>query len=429
MISGKPLSSPSPFQPARAAQSAQSDPSSTMLLHSQQQQPNTASSVTSTYPFTAPQQQHHQPSQQQIPNHTPPTISLTKPPNGKPPASPAFGMAIPSSSPIPPSADQFPQQRQLNRTSPQPLFGEQPTSGNVQSAIGDILSSVRKENRSVGGGGMQQPQNKPSVSSFNCDINVVEPDSTQQQQRPSMSQLGRAGAGGGGGRFSSLDRSANNPTQQQSQQQPQAASSSSYHQQTQDNLYGDIVPAGVGGGGRGRGGGGGGGPSSAGGYNFQRIMDDHFEHYRRPPSRPPSREASVDRMPTALAEAMGGGGSRPPSRPASRTRTRTPMLQKQQFRGSDDFKLNPHSSSSTTANGKGGGHGDFSAIPSSSASYSRDHSAVRYRAAAAQQQQEIQNLGTVPKRTESLYMKYDVSTVKKTIPTLVFIPFVNFVIK
>ena len=54
---------------------------------------------------------------------------------------------------------------------------------------------------------------------------------------------------------------------------------------------------------------------ATGGYNFNRIMDDHFEHYKRPASR----ERSVDKsnLPNALSEAP----SRVLNRPASRART------------------------------------------------------------------------------------------------------------
>ena len=76
---------------------------------------------------------------------------------------------------------------------------------------------------------------------------------------------------------------------------------------------------------------------AAGGYNFQRIMDDHFEHYKRPASR----EQSVDKtnFPSSLAEAVkpprGRSSSRPtsallnhPPKPSSRapSRNRTPAL-------------------------------------------------------------------------------------------------------
>ena len=50
-----------------------------------------------------------------------------------------------------------------------------------------------------------------------------------------------------------------------------------------------------------------------GGYNLQRSMDvDHFEHYKRPPSR--ERSVDVTNLPSALAEAKHVRSSRPPSR-------------------------------------------------------------------------------------------------------------------
>ena len=135
---------------------------------------------------------------------------------------------------------------------------------------------------------------------------------------------------------------------------------------------------------------------AAGGYNFQRIMDDHFEHYRRPPSRAPSREASVDRMPHSLEAAGGafGGGfasSRPPSRPPSRTRTPQQRPGGAAVTSVDDFKV---PATSSTANGDTG----------AAASGGHFDQGLRYR--GGQPSQEISNLGTVPKRTESLYMKY-----------------------
>merc|ERR1719384_1976707 len=60
-----------------------------------------------------------------------------------------------------------------------------------------------------------------------------------------------------------------------------------------------------------------------GGYNFQRIMDDHFEHYKRPASR----EQSIDRsnLPQlALAETV----SKPPNIPSrGRSGSRQPRGQ------------------------------------------------------------------------------------------------------
>ena len=166
----------------------------------------------------------------------------------------------------------------------------------------------------------------------------------------------------------------------------------------------------MGGGGSGYGGGGGGAGSAnnhgnhgGGGYNFQRIMDDHFEHYKRPPSRAASREPSVDRMPQALAEARFsgsgavGGGSRPGSRAARRGQTPSGVG------GGSNGELtgrsrsrdpSTHHSSSSAATAAGGGAA-VNASPAGGAG------AMRYRGPT----QEIHNIGAIPKRTESLYMK------------------------
>ncbi len=182
--------------------------------------------------------------------------------------------------------------------------------------------------------------------------------------------------------------------------------------------------------------GGGGGMGGMGGmdggaFNFQRIMDDHFEHYRRPPSRPASREASVDRLlPAALTPAP-PGGSRPPSRPPSRpsSRARAPMLQRsgqvvkkiagffftsvqknfplRQVSSSDDFGL-PNS----VGGGGGGLGGGNSGNGDLLGGAALDDGGLRQRSLAQTPNQEIPNLGTIPKRTESLYMKFDESKVR-----------------
>jgi hypothetical protein len=54
------------------------------------------------------------------------------------------------------------------------------------------------------------------------------------------------------------------------------------------------------------------GAEASGGYNFQRVMDDHFEHYKRPPSR--ERSVDLTNLPSSLVEAKSVRSSRPPSR-------------------------------------------------------------------------------------------------------------------
>ena len=412
-------------------QQPQPQPPSSSIVPASQLQHSQFSTTTTSAAAAVPSQQ-----QQQVPNNTsslmsmmmsqksnsvqqqqqttllPPSFALTKPPNGGPPGSTSM----------------------LQQMSSASHSFEQPSHSPAQPALTSALSSLaasrfrpaepdatEPDNRRFGGGGgalgalmgggvspAAHTQNKSSVGNFNCDITVESASSAvaaAAAQRPSSRSVGGAT---GGGRYSSLDRAGGGaaapPPPSQQQQQPHVA------HPTQDSYYGDIVPPGARGG-RGAGDRGRGGPQQQQGYNFQQIMDDHFEHYRRPPSRPASREASVDRMPTALAEAAAAGahrrgpvptsglpGSRPPSRPGSRNRA--PMLQRS-GQAADDF--NVASSSSST------GHRQPAAAAAAAASSTANgdfpSSSLRHRG-GVQPSQEIPNLGTVPKRTESLYMKY-----------------------
>merc|ERR1719367_2039586 len=148
--------------------------------------------------------------------------------------------------------------------------------------------------------------------------------------------------------------------------------------------------------------------SAAGGYNFQKIMDDRFEHYKRPPSRERStdrfglgsgsRQGSRDR----LAQPQSQGG-RPPSR------QRTPLAassQEQTF--SDSNKNNGLDSlnldSATAAAGAKPaqtGNGSISGNSFSTDFKLPAEDQIRFRGV----QQEIPHFGAPPKRTESLYMK------------------------
>merc|ERR1719510_1104286 len=131
------------------------------------------------------------------------------------------------------------------------------------------------------------------------------------------------------------------------------------------------------------------GPSSrgvteaTGGYNFNRIMDDHFEHYKRPASR----ERSVDKsnMPNALPEAPSKTFGRPSSR--ARTPTVSSVAPKVSSSRTDldlDKRLEVRDDSKTNGgppNLPGGNLKNH--VPS----------------------QEVAHLGTIPKRTESMYFK------------------------
>lgn len=143
-----------------------------------------------------------------------------------------------------------------------------------------------------------------------------------------------------------------------------------------------------------------GGAAAAGGYNFQRIMDDHFEHYKRPASR----EQSVDKMPQALAEAKprGRSGTRavqppapasnsvgnpvPNSRNPSRNRTPLPL-----GTSHTDMDLDLRRKELEAKFAQNNGEVVDSEDPT-----------LRFR---GQPSQEISQLGTIPKRTESLYLK------------------------
>ena len=134
------------------------------------------------------------------------------------------------------------------------------------------------------------------------------------------------------------------------------------------------------------GGGASGGAEATGGYNFNRIMDDHFEHYKRPASR----ERSVDKinMPTALSEAP----SRASNRPASRARTPSVSsgavgMKISSSRTDIDLDARVEALDDTKANG---------GLPSL-----QGGAELTYRGTS----QEIAHLGTVPKRTESMYFK------------------------
>lgn len=138
---------------------------------------------------------------------------------------------------------------------------------------------------------------------------------------------------------------------------------------------------------------------AVGGYNFQRIMEDHFEHYKRPASR----ERSVDKtnLPVSLAEAnpRGRSGSRQPMmsnhNPSSTTSSRVPSLN----RGGaplpyTDMDLDLRRKE---LEAKFLGNGDLHNEP-------KEDTSLRFR---GQPSQEISQLGTVPKRTESLYKPLD----------------------
>lgn len=154
--------------------------------------------------------------------------------------------------------------------------------------------------------------------------------------------------------------------------------------------------------------GGGGAPLPAqpgGGYNFQKIMDDRFEHYKRPPSRERSadrfgglgsRQGSRQQLAGRdMSRDRGAAGPPPTNRPQSRQKT---PMQGGGAANSDSSKpldsLNLDAPAAATGNGSAVGIGlaDLR-LPA--------EDQLRYRGV----QQEIPHFGAPPKRTESLYMK------------------------
>ena len=148
------------------------------------------------------------------------------------------------------------------------------------------------------------------------------------------------------------------------------------------------------------------GAGAAGGYNFQRIMDDHFEHYKRPASRERSVDPKVN-MPGTLPEAPGAlgarSGSRVPSRAPSRTRG-TPLPLGASHTDMDldvrrkEMEMNMNNFSTSATNGDAAAGEDLGT----------SGGGMRYR--GGQPSQEVAHLGTIPKRTESLYLKQSLDT-------------------
>ena len=167
---------------------------------------------------------------------------------------------------------------------------------------------------------------------------------------------------------------------------------------------------------------------ASGGYNFQRIMDDHFEHYKRAPSR----ERSVDKtnLPASLAEAPMGGsaglhargrsGSRPPllrnaannpnpttsdvttthpPRPSSRATsgTRAPSASRTAAAASGAQQPLPYTDMDLDLR-----RAELEAKFSQNGEVQHEDMSIRHR---GQPSQVVGELGTIPKRTESLYVK------------------------
>ena len=154
-----------------------------------------------------------------------------------------------------------------------------------------------------------------------------------------------------------------------------------------------------------------------GGYNFQRIMDDHFEHYKRPASR----ERSVDKvnLPSALSEAAASASvsALPNVKPRGRSGSRQPLNISQPSQPQPPTSSSRAPSRNRTPLPLGSSATDMdldlrrkeleakmaAASADSNGDVHEEDPALRFR---GQPSQEIAHLGTIPKRTtESLYLK------------------------
>merc|ERR1719367_1118660 len=172
----------------------------------------------------------------------------------------------------------------------------------------------------------------------------------------------------------------------------------------------------------------GGGGGAVGGYNFQRIMDDHFEHYKRPASR----ERSVDKvnLPTALSEATNStsqGVSAPPNiRPRGRSGSRQPLNTSTQPSQPQTSSRAPSRNRTPLPLGTSATDMDLdlrrkeleakfaASAASTNGDVHEEDPALRFR---GQPSQEIAHLGTIPKRTaESLYLKSSLDPKGKDTP-------------
>ena len=131
------------------------------------------------------------------------------------------------------------------------------------------------------------------------------------------------------------------------------------------------------------------------GFNFQKIMDDRFEHYKRPPSR----ERSSDRF-GSRQQLMSRDPSRDrvnAGRPMSRQRTpmnnTTEIINNNSSENNGGMKMSSGLESLGLDAPRGNGGLAELRLPA--------EDALRYRGV----QQEIPHFGAPPKRTESLYMK------------------------
>jgi len=126
-----------------------------------------------------------------------------------------------------------------------------------------------------------------------------------------------------------------------------------------------------------------------GGYNFQKIMEDRFEHYKRPASRErSSSRQQLSRDPSRERVARAGSRQRTPSQPVLTSESGgTAGL------AGLDLETVSTAKPGNVSNGSAGHFSSDLRLP--------PEDQIRYRGV----HQEIPHFGAPPKRTESLYMK------------------------
>jgi len=135
----------------------------------------------------------------------------------------------------------------------------------------------------------------------------------------------------------------------------------------------------------------------AGGYNFQKIMDDRFEHYKRPASRERSAARGLDSRQGSKQGLASRDPSRDRLRPGSRQPTPSFSDNKPETTALDGLNL----SSGPSANGHGNGTANGAGAAGLTDFKLPAEDAIRFRGV----QQEIPHFGAPPARTASLYMK------------------------
>jgi hypothetical protein len=297
----------------------------------------------------------------------------TQPPRAAPPTAAAVA---PVTKPVPPPQSR-PPPKSFSPSPPSPPTAASEPPPNARPTKSDMSPRVSKLGGVAPVLAAPPPRMDPQVPSFPDPAVLRQPNTLQINEPPQMNR----------GRTPTRQERNNNSSRL-------AATISDFSGNTTDL------------------GGGGNGPlpstQPGGGYNFQKIMDDRFEHYKRPPSR----ERSADRF--------GGLGSRQGSRQQLAGAAATRDVSRDRAGPPTN---RPQSRQRTPLQGLGGGvseskpldslnlDGGPAVVTGNGTAVGGLMSGADLRIPAEDQlrfrgvQQEIPHFGAPPKRTESLYMK------------------------